>query len=163
MEFTMKTFAATCLALSLFALLTGAVAQEWLPGKDQLSRLCAGNAYSPYAARTFPERPLWGDTHLHTSCSFDAGGFGNRLDPRVAYRFARGEEAVSSTGQRVRLSRPLDWLAIADDTVVNVSTDDNGAEKFKQPDGGTEPDQGEKSATWVERHYHPNAALHNIQ
>jgi len=70
--------------------------------------------YSPYAKRGFPERPLWGDSHLHTSLSFDAGLFGNRLGPRVAYRFARGEEVISSTGQAVRLSRPLDWIVIAD-------------------------------------------------
>ena len=44
----------------------------------------------------------------------DAGLFGNRLPPREAYRFARGEEVVSSTGQPVRLSRPLDWLMVAD-------------------------------------------------
>jgi hypothetical protein len=44
----------------------------------------------------------------------DAGLFGNRLPPRDAYRFARGDEVVSSTGQAVRLSRPLDWLVIAD-------------------------------------------------
>ncbi|MCK5662872.1 MAG: hypothetical protein KAI17_05265, partial [Thiotrichaceae bacterium] len=23
--------------------------------------------YSPYAQRDFPDRPLWGDTHLHTA------------------------------------------------------------------------------------------------
>jgi hypothetical protein len=44
----------------------------------------------------------------------DAGIIGNRLSPPDAYRFARGEEVVSSTGQAVRLSRPLDWLVIAD-------------------------------------------------
>ena len=44
----------------------------------------------------------------------DAALFGNRLPPRDAYRFARGEEVVSSTGQPVRLSRPLDWLVVAD-------------------------------------------------
>jgi hypothetical protein len=44
----------------------------------------------------------------------DAGLFGNTLPPREAYRFARGEEVVSSTGQAVRLSRPLDWLVVAD-------------------------------------------------
>jgi hypothetical protein len=36
--------------------------------------------------------PLFGDTHLHTSFSMDAGAFGARLTPRDAYRFARGEE-----------------------------------------------------------------------
>ena len=46
--------------------------------------------------------------------SFDAGAFGNRLMPEDAYRFARGEEIVSSTGIPVRLSRPLDWLLVSD-------------------------------------------------
>ncbi|MGZ9125567.1 MAG: DUF3604 domain-containing protein, partial [Candidatus Binatia bacterium] len=70
--------------------------------------------YSPYAGRNFPGRPLFGDTHLHTSMSFDAGMFGCRLGPVEAYRFAKGEEVTSSTGQRVRLSRPLDFLVVAD-------------------------------------------------
>src|SRR6187401_95496 len=70
--------------------------------------------YSPYAGRNFPTRPLFGDTHLHTSFSLDAGAFGARLTPRDAYRFARGEEITSNTGQPVRLSRPLDFLVVAD-------------------------------------------------
>jgi len=73
-----------------------------------------GSGYSPYAGNDFPESPLWGDSHLHTSLSIDAGLFGNRLPPREAYRFARGEEVVSSSGQAAQLSRPLDWLVIAD-------------------------------------------------
>jgi len=81
---------------------------------ETLSAAYTGKAYSPYAKRSFPERPLWGDSHLHTNLSFDAGLFGNRLSPRVAYRFARGEQVMSSTGQAIRLSRPLDWLVIAD-------------------------------------------------
>ena len=84
------------------------------PMPGTLSAAYPGKAYSPYAKRNFPERPLWGDSHLHTSLSMDAGLFGNRLPPRDAYRFARGEEVVSSTGQPVRLSRPLDWLVVAD-------------------------------------------------
>ena len=70
--------------------------------------------YSPYAGRDFPTRPFFGDTHLHTSFSMDAGAFGARLGPRDAYRFARGEEVTSSTGQPVKLSRPLDFLVVAD-------------------------------------------------
>lgn len=70
--------------------------------------------YSPYAGRNFPTRPLFGDTHTHTSLSFDAGVFGARLGPRDAYRFGRGEEVISSTGQRVKLSRPLDFMVVAD-------------------------------------------------
>ena len=70
--------------------------------------------YSPYAGRNFPTQPYFGDTHLHTSFSFDAGTFGARLTPRDAYRFARGEEVIASSGQPVKLSRPLDFLVVAD-------------------------------------------------
>jgi uncharacterized protein DUF3604 len=35
--------------------------------------------YSPYAGRNFPTRPFFGDTHVHTSFSMDAGAFGCRL------------------------------------------------------------------------------------
>ena len=79
-----------------------------------LSDAYQGKSYSPYAERGFPSRPLWGDSHLHTAISLDAGLFGNRLGLREAYRFARGEEVNSSGGIPVRLSRPLDWLVIAD-------------------------------------------------
>ncbi len=71
-------------------------------------------SYSPYAGRNFPDRPLWGDTHLHTTLSFDAGAFGNRLGPEEAYQFARGDEITSTGGYKVRLSRPLDWLVVSD-------------------------------------------------
>ena len=70
--------------------------------------------YSPYAGRKFPTRVFWGDTHLHTSASMDAGAFGNRLGIEEAYRFARGEEVTASEGERVKLSRPLDFLVVAD-------------------------------------------------
>jgi len=70
--------------------------------------------FSPYAGRNFPTQVFWGDTHLHTGMSMDAGAFGCRLGPEDAYRFARGDELTSSTGQRVKLSRPLDFLVVAD-------------------------------------------------
>ena len=70
--------------------------------------------YSPYAGRNFPTRPLFGDTHLHTSFSFDAGAFGARLGPADAYRFAKGEQVTASSGQPAKLSRPLDFLVVAD-------------------------------------------------
>lgn len=86
-----------------------------VPDKTALDKAHpAKPAYSPYADRNFPTRPYFGDTHLHTSYSFDAGAFGARLGPRDAYRFARGEQVTSSTGQPVRLSRPLDFLVVAD-------------------------------------------------
>ena len=58
----------------------------------------AKRPYSPYADRDFPTRPLFGDTHLHTALSLDAGAAGAILKPRDAYRFARGEQVTSSTG-----------------------------------------------------------------
>ena len=70
--------------------------------------------FSPYAGRSFPTNVYWGDTHLHTGMSMDAGAFGARLMPADAYRFARGEELTSSTGLQVKLSRPLDFLVVSD-------------------------------------------------
>ena len=70
--------------------------------------------YSPHLNREFPQRVYWGDTHVHTAYSTDAGMFGNRLGPDEAYRFARGEVVVSSIGVRAKLIRPLDFLVIAD-------------------------------------------------
>jgi endonuclease YncB( thermonuclease family) len=91
-----------------------ALAQEPAPEGSSLTKTFPGKSYSPYAQRGIPDRPLWGDTHLHTSTSFDAGAFGTRLDAREAYRFAKGEEVQASTGFMARLSRPLDFLVVAD-------------------------------------------------
>ena len=79
----------------------------------------APKIYSPYVARAatnanFAEGVYWGDTHLHTSYSTDAGMMGNTLGPEEAYRFARGEEVLSAAGMRTRLIRPLDFLVVAD-------------------------------------------------
>ena len=62
----------------------------------------------------YPTRLLWGDTHLHTLNSADAFSFGARLSPSDAYKFARGDEVISNTGQRAKLKRPLDFLVVAD-------------------------------------------------
>src|SRR6478672_8331442 len=70
--------------------------------------------YSPYVGRNYPTRPFFGDTHLHTSFSMDAGAFGARLGPRDAYIFAKGNEVTASSGQPAKLSRPLDFLVVSD-------------------------------------------------
>ena len=108
----MPRFVSLALVASI-ALCAPAVAQL-VPDADDPVVTYPGPAYSPYAGRDFPERPLWGEMHLHTDLSMDAGGFGNRVGPRDAYRAARGEEITASTGQRFRLSRPFDWIVIAD-------------------------------------------------
>ena len=74
----------------------------------------AQKAYSPYADLTFPTRAWWGETHLHSSASPDAGLVGDHLSPDDAFRFARGEQLISSTGQPVKLEKPYDWLVVSD-------------------------------------------------
>jgi len=69
--------------------------------------------FSPYAGRNFPTRVFFGDTHLHTAISVDAGTM-CRIGQEDAFRFARGEEVSSTYGLRARLSRPLDFLVISD-------------------------------------------------
>jgi len=61
-----------------------------------------------------PTTVYWGDTHLHTGLSMDAGLFGNSLGLDEAYRFAKGQAIKSSTGLDAKLSRPLDFLVVAD-------------------------------------------------
>jgi len=56
----------------------------------------------------------FGDPHLHTSLSMDAGAWGNNLGLETAYRFTRGAEVTSSSGVKAKLERPLDFVAIAD-------------------------------------------------
>lgn len=80
--------------------------------KDQQVLKAAG--YSPYAGKKYPTRILWGDTHLHTKLSLDARAFGVTLGPAEAYQFARGDEIMTSHGEPIRLSRPLDWLVVSD-------------------------------------------------
>ena len=70
--------------------------------------------YSPYAGRNFPTQVFWGDTHVHTNNSLDARGFGVIIGPEEAFRFARGEEVMTSHGEPFKLRRPLDWLVVAD-------------------------------------------------
>ena len=82
--------------------------------RDRLSREYTGKVYSPYAERDFATNVYFGDTHLHTNLSMDAGAFGNRLGLDPAYKFARGEQVTSTNAGPARLSRPLDFLVVAD-------------------------------------------------
>lgn len=94
-----------------------AVASDVAPSKDKIvTEIVEGigqSDFSPYAGREFPTRILWGDTHLHTAVSVDAGTM-NTVGQEDAFRFARGEEVVTTHGLRARLSRPLDFLVLTD-------------------------------------------------
>src|SRR5210317_1229540 len=123
----MKTALRKTIIKGLFCLALPGLASAQVnpvPRDDQVNDLYPGQAYSPYAQRAFPSHVYWGETHLHTGLSLDAGLFGNTLDHEDAYRLARGEEVVSSTGLPVKLSRPLDFLVIADHSdMMGIATD----------------------------------------
>ena len=117
----MTASAAALLLASLFAA-TGVLAQDVEPAimdagqldPAAIAKFYKKPGYSPYAGRNYPTRVFWGDEHVHTGWSADAGMSGATLTPEDAVRFARGEEVVSNTGQPVKLSRPLDWIAVTD-------------------------------------------------
>jgi hypothetical protein len=62
----------------------------------------------------YPDNVYFGDAHVHTAMSMDAAAWGASQMPEGAYRYARGEEVTSFKGWKTQLTRPLDWLVIAD-------------------------------------------------
>jgi hypothetical protein len=92
------------------AMLAMPAAAQITPSLESLEGLYPGRAYSPYADRAFPSQVYWGDTHMHTGLSMDAGLFGNTTGVDTMLRFARGEQVTSASGQPVKLARPLDWV-----------------------------------------------------
>ncbi len=65
-------------------------------------------------APAYPTRAYFGDTHVHTGWSADAGMDGAVTSPEDAFRVARGEEVKANSGGKVKLIRPLDWMVITD-------------------------------------------------
>ena len=99
----------TILSLCLTLVMAGQVlAQDVPPPSEKKVK------YSPYPEQTFPNRVYFGDTHLHTSYSTDAGMVGCTLGPEEALRVSRGEAVTSSHGLPVQLPRPLDFVVITD-------------------------------------------------
>jgi len=100
--------------------------------------------FSPYADREYPTKLLFGEQHMHTALSADAGGGGTKLLPRDAYRFAKGEQVLSNTNQPVQRNRPLDFMCITEHTdgmgaitdilkgTPNIMNDKQGAELHKR-------------------------------
>ena len=108
-----RSFVMSCslALLSSCALATMASADQF-PTREGVADLTVPQ-FSPYAGRNFPTQVLWGDTHLHTAVSVDAGTM-NRIGQEDAFRFAKGEEVTTTHGLRAKLSRPLDFLVISD-------------------------------------------------
>jgi hypothetical protein len=79
-----------------------------------ISSLSTAMLATPVVAADYPTKPLFGDTHVHTGWSADAGMDGAVLDPFQAYQFAQGEQVMSNSGIPARLQRPYDWFMITD-------------------------------------------------
>ena len=90
------------------------------PVPENFETLYPGRAYSPWAERSFTSQVYWGETHLNTGLSLDAGLFGNTTSHDTAYRLARGEQVTSAGGQPVKLSRPLDFLVVTDHSDLSL-------------------------------------------
>jgi len=83
----MNRVSSYCVIASLSLVASQSFAQTSAPmqaDEEQLSEQIGEVIYSPFAGATYPQDPLWGDSHVHTSMSMDAGGFGNRLPPSAA-------------------------------------------------------------------------------
>jgi hypothetical protein len=91
-----------------------------------------------------PERTAYfGETHIHTSWSFDAYVFGNmKTGPEDAYKFAMGQPIQHPAGYEIKITRPLDFMAVTDHSeyagTVRLANDPNSdisklpiAEKLK--------------------------------
>ena len=99
-------------------------------GVLSLSAQANAEDYSPYGGEDFPRNVYFGDTHVHSSWSADAGNMGNRrIGPDEVYRFARGETVTAHNGQPVRLKRPLDFFLLSDHAeylgVMNMLDEDD--------------------------------------
>ncbi len=63
-----------------------------------------------------PERDVfYGETHLHTSWSFDAFIFGTtKATPEDAYNYAKGKPLMHALGYEMKIKQPLDWMGVTD-------------------------------------------------
>jgi len=60
-------------------------------------------------------RAFFGETHLHTSWSFDAYIFGNtKATPADAYDYAKGKPLKHALGFDMKITTPLDWMGVTD-------------------------------------------------
>jgi len=109
---TLLSLAIAMVQLSLVACSKQPVPQE--PAATTTSPATAGTPASAVTDTQYPQEVYWGDEHVHTGWSADAGLAGATLSPEDAVRFARGEKVKSSTGLDAQLARPFDWIAVTD-------------------------------------------------
>ena len=111
---TIRIMTRTELSLAILLALSGTANATTSAMFDKEHATGPKKEFSPYVNRAYPTNVYFGDTHLHTALSMDAGTFGNRLGLDDAYRFTRGEQITASKGFQAKLGRPLDFVVIAD-------------------------------------------------
>jgi Protein of unknown function (DUF3604) len=81
-----------------------------------LGAVLLSSVLTPAFAQETPQRDVFfGETHVHTSWSFDAYVFGNMVTgPEDAYKYALGQPIKHPAGYEVQIKRPLDFLAVTD-------------------------------------------------
>jgi Protein of unknown function (DUF3604) len=78
--------------------------------------LTAGLPSTSQAQQPNPLREAYfGETHVHTSWSFDAYIFGNHVTgPAEAYDYAKGKPIKHPMGYDIKITTPLDWMGVTD-------------------------------------------------
>jgi hypothetical protein len=98
-----------------FAVLAMSVGLPWLTASSAWAQ--AGPEANPQTSpQPNPERNAYfGETHVHTSWSFDAFIFGNHVTgPADAYKYAKGETIKHPLGYDIKIVTPLDWMGVTD-------------------------------------------------
>lgn len=70
--------------------------------------------FKPAVPANAEKNVFFGDLHIHTGLSTDAYVFGVRSLPEDAYIFAKGGTIKHGAGYSIKISRPLDFIAVTD-------------------------------------------------
>lgn len=110
----MRYFGMICLGLAVSGCIESSDQNTEVKQPAATPAQTSAGSYAEDPNRKFPERVLWGDEHVHTGWSADAGLTGTILNPEDAVHFAMGKLIKSSSGVDMQLHRPLDWIAVTD-------------------------------------------------